>query len=80
MISGDNKDKACDKKDKKHKFTNAFTDIDLFLGLLFVCEGYILFASIMQIYFNGKNRIAEIAGTTTTLLIITIYHIIKRKR
>lgn len=79
MISGDNKDKMGDNKDKKPKFINAFNDIDLFLGLLLVCEGFILFACIMQIYFNGRNRMSEIAGTTTVLLIITAYHIIKRR-
>lgn len=68
------------KNEVEQKPKNAFNDIDLFLGLLLATEIYILCMSYGEMLELLEDRSPHIAGLVSVLLIMTIYHFIKRKK
>ena len=68
-----------DKQDNKQEanLKNAFNNFKQYCILTILADAYILFLSMREILGLGEDASASIAGITTVLLAITIYHFVK---
>ncbi len=70
-----------DKNSSKNvnEVQNAFNNIRKFLRLLLFAELYIIILSVVQMIYENRDVLPQIAGVNTVLLILTMHHIRKNK-
>lgn len=67
-------------KKEDNEIKNAFNDLRMFLQLLTISQVGILYVSLRQMIFENLDASPIVAGITTPLLLMTIYHIRKLKK